>query len=98
MARPPAMQRSYCCEREIATHKIRFVPTTLYKTQQNYAHPAEVTHCTSRQARAPFFEVNDCLPGAAPSSGRTSMKLMWFHLMPYTELPDDFNRQHPSVW
>ena len=26
------------------------------------------------------------------------MKLLWFHLMPYTELPDDFARQHPSVW
>jgi alkanesulfonate monooxygenase SsuD/methylene tetrahydromethanopterin reductase-like flavin-dependent oxidoreductase (luciferase family) len=26
------------------------------------------------------------------------MKLMWFHLMPYTELPDDFNTRHPSVW
>ncbi len=26
------------------------------------------------------------------------MKLMWFHLMPYTELPDDFREQHPSVW
>jgi alkanesulfonate monooxygenase SsuD/methylene tetrahydromethanopterin reductase-like flavin-dependent oxidoreductase (luciferase family) len=26
------------------------------------------------------------------------MKLMWFHLMPYTELPDDFNTKHPSVW
>jgi len=26
------------------------------------------------------------------------MKLMWFHLMPYTELPDDFRQQHPSVW
>src|ERR671936_1431478 len=26
------------------------------------------------------------------------MKLRWFHLMPYTELPDDFNKKHPSVW
>jgi len=26
------------------------------------------------------------------------MRLMWFHLMPYTELPDDFRTQHPSVW
>ncbi len=26
------------------------------------------------------------------------MKLMWFHLMPYTELPDDFRQSHPSVW
>jgi hypothetical protein len=26
------------------------------------------------------------------------MKLMWFHLMPYTELPDDFRRSIPSVW
>jgi alkanesulfonate monooxygenase SsuD/methylene tetrahydromethanopterin reductase-like flavin-dependent oxidoreductase (luciferase family) len=27
-----------------------------------------------------------------------AMKLMWFHLMPYTELPDDFRDKHPSVW
>jgi alkanesulfonate monooxygenase SsuD/methylene tetrahydromethanopterin reductase-like flavin-dependent oxidoreductase (luciferase family) len=26
------------------------------------------------------------------------MKLIWFHLMPYTELPDDFREKHPSVW
>ena len=26
------------------------------------------------------------------------MKLLWFHLMPYTELPDDFQAKHPSVW
>ncbi len=26
------------------------------------------------------------------------MKLMWFHLMPYTELPDDFRQKYPSVW
>ncbi len=26
------------------------------------------------------------------------MKLMWFHLMPYTELPDEFREKHPSVW
>jgi len=26
------------------------------------------------------------------------MKLMWFHLMPYTELPDNFRGKHPSVW
>lgn len=26
------------------------------------------------------------------------MKLLWFHLMPYTDLPDDFRDQHPSVW
>jgi alkanesulfonate monooxygenase SsuD/methylene tetrahydromethanopterin reductase-like flavin-dependent oxidoreductase (luciferase family) len=26
------------------------------------------------------------------------MKLMWFHLMPYTELPDDFREKHDSVW
>jgi alkanesulfonate monooxygenase SsuD/methylene tetrahydromethanopterin reductase-like flavin-dependent oxidoreductase (luciferase family) len=28
----------------------------------------------------------------------TAMKLLWFHLMPYTELPDDFRDQHHSVW
>src|SRR3954462_4504555 len=26
------------------------------------------------------------------------MRLMWFHLMPYTELPEDFRENHPSVW
>ncbi|MSP66718.1 MAG: LLM class flavin-dependent oxidoreductase [Alphaproteobacteria bacterium] len=26
------------------------------------------------------------------------MKQMYFHLMPYTELPDDFREKHPSVW
>jgi alkanesulfonate monooxygenase SsuD/methylene tetrahydromethanopterin reductase-like flavin-dependent oxidoreductase (luciferase family) len=26
------------------------------------------------------------------------MKMMWFHLMPYTELPEDFREAHPSVW
>jgi alkanesulfonate monooxygenase SsuD/methylene tetrahydromethanopterin reductase-like flavin-dependent oxidoreductase (luciferase family) len=26
------------------------------------------------------------------------MKQMWFHLMPYTELPDDFREKNPSVW
>ena len=26
------------------------------------------------------------------------MKLLWFHLMPYTQLPDDFAQRHASVW
>ncbi|WP_043360093.1 LLM class flavin-dependent oxidoreductase [Belnapia sp. F-4-1] len=26
------------------------------------------------------------------------MKLMWFHLMPYTDLPENFREAHPSVW
>ncbi len=26
------------------------------------------------------------------------MKLCWFHLMPYTELPDDFREKNNSVW
>ncbi len=26
------------------------------------------------------------------------MKLCFFHLMPYTDLPEDFPRRHPSVW
>lgn len=26
------------------------------------------------------------------------MKLCWFHLMPYTDLPSDFTRKHSSVW
>ena len=28
----------------------------------------------------------------------SSMKMMWFHLMPYPDLPEDFNKQHRSVW
>ena len=26
------------------------------------------------------------------------MKFMWFHLMPYQELPEDFKSKHKSVW
>ena len=26
------------------------------------------------------------------------MKLCYFHLMPYTDLPEDFTEKHPSVW
>ena len=26
------------------------------------------------------------------------MKVLWFHLMPYTELPDDFKEKHDGVW
>jgi len=26
------------------------------------------------------------------------LKLLWFHLMPYTDLPDDFAEKYPSVW
>ena len=29
---------------------------------------------------------------------KISMKLLWFHLMPYTELPDDFTEKNESVW
>jgi alkanesulfonate monooxygenase SsuD/methylene tetrahydromethanopterin reductase-like flavin-dependent oxidoreductase (luciferase family) len=29
---------------------------------------------------------------------RDAMKHLWFHLMPYTELPEDFRDNHPSVW
>src|SRR6185312_14805935 len=32
------------------------------------------------------------------SQGSLLMRLMWFHLMPYTELPDDFREKHHSVW
>src|SRR5499426_3012271 len=30
--------------------------------------------------------------------GRVSVKFLWFHLMPYKELPEDFKEKHPSVW
>ncbi len=26
------------------------------------------------------------------------MRVMWFHLMPYTKLPDHFRGKNPSVW
>jgi alkanesulfonate monooxygenase SsuD/methylene tetrahydromethanopterin reductase-like flavin-dependent oxidoreductase (luciferase family) len=32
------------------------------------------------------------------ASEDAAMKLLWFHLMPYTELPEDFREKHPSVW
>jgi hypothetical protein len=45
---------------------------------------------------------SDRLEGRAeaiqPIEGAAAMKLMWFHLMPYTELPEDFREKHPSVW
>jgi alkanesulfonate monooxygenase SsuD/methylene tetrahydromethanopterin reductase-like flavin-dependent oxidoreductase (luciferase family) len=32
------------------------------------------------------------------AASECTMKLMWFHLMPYTELPEDFRDANPSVW
>ena len=29
---------------------------------------------------------------------RGAVKLVWFHLMPYPKLPEDFNKKHRSVW
>ena len=26
------------------------------------------------------------------------MKVLWFHLMPYQELPENFKQKHNSVW
>ena len=26
------------------------------------------------------------------------MKVSWFHLMPYQDLPEDFVQKHPSIW
>src|ERR1035437_7986264 len=49
----------------------------------------------------PFHGLLASSNNTAPANARTEgcfMKLMWFHLMPYTELPDDFRTQHPSVW
>jgi len=34
----------------------------------------------------------------ANRTAEDAMKLLWFHLMPYTELPDDFREKNPSVW
>src|SRR5262245_13455637 len=31
-------------------------------------------------------------------SSRITMKICWFHLMPYRFLPDDFERKYRSVW
>src|ERR1700760_3808457 len=36
--------------------------------------------------------------GLHPGEATDAMKFMWFHLMPYTELPEDFREKHPSVW
>ena len=35
--------------------------------------------------------------GAARHHGG-GVKIMWFHLMPYPDLPEDFNKKHRSVW
>ncbi len=34
----------------------------------------------------------------AGGQGERAVKLMYFHLMPYPHLPDDFREKHPSVW
>src|SRR5690242_1934447 len=44
------------------------------------------------------FEGQVCRRIDLPPFGARAMKLMWFHLMPYTELPDDFREKNPSVW
>src|SRR6202042_1299649 len=38
------------------------------------------------------------LLSGSETGSKPAMKLMWFHLMPYTELPEDFKEKHPSVW
>jgi hypothetical protein len=48
-------------------------------------------------ASAPYDQAAPINLSERRSEGR-AMKLMWFHLMPYTELPDDFREKHPSVW
>src|SRR6202022_3274603 len=52
-----------------------------------------------------WFPLDASLPGGQSAGsddqshwGGGPMKLMWFHLMPYTELPDDFRDKPPSVW
>ena len=35
---------------------------------------------------------------SAARGHRGTVKLLWFHLMPYPELPEDFNQKHRSVW
>src|SRR5438132_1500741 len=59
----------------------------------------------SRDLPSVWFPLDAGPPGdqSAGSDDQTRcgggpMKLMWFHLMPYTELPDDFRDKHPSVW
>src|SRR5580658_1543692 len=55
---------------------------------------SDIFSCHTDAARYPLVghKRASLLPGSEP------MKLMWFHLMPYTELPDDFREKHPSVW
>ena len=35
---------------------------------------------------------------SVPARHGGGVKLVWFHLMPYPKLPEDFNRNHRSVW
>src|SRR5262249_5298819 len=49
------------------------------------------------RARAPSRVTSQPGRDARPPRG-TVMKLLWFHLMPYTDLPEDFTKKHASVW
>ncbi|GIS69604.1 MAG: hypothetical protein CM1200mP9_04250 [Gammaproteobacteria bacterium] len=37
-------------------------------------------------------------PGLSDSAERGNVKNLWFHLMPYKDLPDDYRDTPPSVW
>ena len=94
---PPAVQRNYCCgSRECnAQNTIRNEldggKTTKLPT------PCGNPTLPGVPSRGRLAQVNGRLPQAVRVR-EDAMKLMWFHLMPYTELPDDFNEKHPSVW
>ena len=66
------------------------------------AQPAQVDPATPRSQR--YRPRHDPCPSRSwtgrPARRATlaRVKLLWFHLMPYPELPEDFNKQHRSVW
>ena len=60
--------------------------------------PLGLTHSARGELRpGSFVTILVWYRAAREDWGRT-MKLLWFHLMPYTELPEDFRQKHPSVW
>src|SRR6202161_2028523 len=49
-------------------------------------------------AKRPIMAVDLARCAAGCEREAITVKLLWFHLMPYTELPADFRDKHPSVW
>ena len=74
---------------------------TLLGDGHEVAQPAEIdsprpTSGTLSNRHDPCRET--VVDSAGPAAKVRPVKLMWFHLMPYPALPEDFNKKHRSVW